>query len=739
MNIALLLHQSFRFFFVSVLLLLSLVCKAEKVSKDESLLVAQHFYQNQCSAQTGLKSAKALSFSLAYTSTNPRLKSTAMVLDSIVYYYVYNVGNDNGFVIVAGDNLAKPVLAYSTEGSFDSNNLPLNFKSWMDGIQFQISELVNSSNLPSPESLSLWNQYLSGNISSLRAASVSVAPLLSTKWNQGTPYNNLCPLYNATNRSATGCVATSMAQLIKYYNYPTKGNGSSSAYLTSTNGIYIPEQNYATYDWANMSNTYSASSTLEQKSAVATLMYDCGRSLSADYASTTSASIYDMPLALLTAFSYDSSIVRCQRKYYDDAAWEQMLKDELTENRPIIYRGENVESGHAFVCDGYDNTGLFHYNWGWGGNMDGYFASNALNPGAAGVGSGSGTYNIDQAVLINIKPNVGGHPFVALKLYSGIVINASQDTVAKGSSFTFNAGFLNAQLIGMYNGQIGVELLDDQNKSIAIIGSKAAAGIDPGLYRNSTINCLIPYSLPAGSYRLRPVSRFTDLDSWAPVTGVIGGLNELPLYVKNEYETPLVLRYNMTSTASVVKNMQTFTVVEMIKNTGATPFTGYFGTGLFNDKDSLLAVLGENPTTSPLAYGYVRTCTISCSVPANIPLGNYKIKPIAKPTGYDWSVVKPIADTVLATLGLTVTVTSNMASNNSDEFLLYPNPMENELHVDGIKGNANLLLFNMSGVELFSLSIKDKASISVANLPKGVYLVKIISDSGVLEKKVFKK
>jgi hypothetical protein len=238
----------------------------------------------------------------------------------------------------------------------------------------------------------MWVNLLDGrkNVS----VSTAVSPLVQTKWDQSPYYNNLCPYDNSKGeRTVTGCVATAMAQVMNYWEYPKKGTGFHS-YNHSKYGTLNANFGSTTYDWANMPNELTSSSSTVQKNAVATLMYHCGVSVDMDYnvsseggsgayvISSRSPVTHCTEYALKTYFGYKTSIQGVQKADYTTTNWKNLLKAELDASRPIVYAGFG-DGGHCFVCDGYDNNDYFHFNWGWGGLYDGYFALNALIPGAA--------------------------------------------------------------------------------------------------------------------------------------------------------------------------------------------------------------------------------------------------------------------------------------------------------------------------------------------------------------------
>ncbi|MBQ9666840.1 MAG: C10 family peptidase [Bacteroidaceae bacterium] len=305
--------------------------------------------------------------------------------------YIFNADNHAGFVIVAGDERAEEILGYSDTGSMDVETLPENVRWWLKGYADAIEAMQQ-------QALTITRK--------MEENRASVRPLLKTQWGQGTPYNDMCPTIG-DERCVTGCVATAVAQLMKYYNHP-KSSKATFQYRTSTNKITMRALPATDFDWDNMQNAYYyGEASAAQQEAVATLMLYCGCALSMDY-DVGGSGADDTPVcdAMEYFFDYDEGIRRVYRQDYDADAWDGLIYDELANGYPVFYSGRTSgNEGHAFVCDGYDN-GFFHINWGWNGYCDGYFKLSILYPYAESYDSteyGEG-YSLDQMAVINIVP-----------------------------------------------------------------------------------------------------------------------------------------------------------------------------------------------------------------------------------------------------------------------------------------------------------------------------------------------
>ena len=365
-------------------------------------------------------------------------------------FYVFNNQNGGGFVLVSADDIAHPILGYSDNGSFRTDvQLPVNVRGWFKGISREISSAVALGVQQSKEVSDEWNSLLDGTPYPKRSTR-AVSALLSTTWDQGKPYNNLCPADSNTDsyyggRTVTGCVATAMAQVMKFWNYPTQGNGSHS-YTHSTYGAQSANFGNTTYDWANMPNNLTNYSSSTQKTAVATLMYHCGVSVDMDYdiaenggsGAYTVVNYGNTPCAknaLVNYFKYKSTIQGLFKQNYTDTNWKNLLKADLDAGRPIMYSGASDEGGHSFVCDGYNNNDQFHFNWGWSGDCDGFFSLNAMTPGSTGgIGGGGYDFSEDQDAIIGIEP-------------AGITVNpATVQIPSAGGSATVTVTAGNANL-----------------------------------------------------------------------------------------------------------------------------------------------------------------------------------------------------------------------------------------------------------------------------------------------------
>lgn len=321
-------------------------------------------------------------------------------------YYVFPFGENKGFAIVSGDDDMPEIVGYADHGTYDANNMPAAMAAFLNNYRATI-EAVKQGNASAIKNIAEAKALRANNT----RATTAVSPLLGDiKWNQSEPYNNMCPKYDDTNLSATGCVATAMAQVMMYWKYPNELKADIQGYKTSTHELTVAgELKGQKYDWDNMLPTYTNNNyTQNQADAVAKLMLHCGKAVEMDYGEESGAIV--TPGRLAKYFGYDSDLMLdLMRSCFTLAEWTAIIDKELQAKRPILYSGRTTNGGHQFVCDGSDGNGLYHINWGWGGYQDGYFDITILNPGQGGIGAGNVTdgYNRNCNMIIGIQPDNG--------------------------------------------------------------------------------------------------------------------------------------------------------------------------------------------------------------------------------------------------------------------------------------------------------------------------------------------
>lgn len=342
-------------------------------------------------------------------------------------YYAFNL--EQGYVIVSGDDEMTELVGYAENGFFDAENVPPQMQLWLDGYAEYVAAVQSGKAKARKILLS-------------DSPSVVVEPLVTTKWNQDAPFNNFAPEYtddnNNTQRCATGCAATAMAQIMKFHNWPEQGVGHYS-YEHQSFGTISSDFSKHVYDWTNMIDRYNNGEYSNvQADAVALLMKDCGVSLNMNYGPVSGASIYSYTPAFKNYFRYSSRTVN--RSGCETAEFTKIITDELQEGRPIIYCGTGEDGGHAFVVDGYDTNYFLHVNWGWGGYSDGYFDMNYMDPAGLGIGGGSGAFKWNQGIVLARPLKDGVEPYEFIQQLCFVLFNDVQGGIFCKQEMPANKG-----------------------------------------------------------------------------------------------------------------------------------------------------------------------------------------------------------------------------------------------------------------------------------------------------------
>ena len=331
---------------------------AAPISKEVAREKAARFIASKTNGNSAARSALRNGGSTVFGAS-------LTAVDNQEAYYVFNVDSSNGYIIVSGDDRMPDVLGYSYSGSYNRDSIPDNMKAWLQEYADEYQYLQSHSDAKAASLTSVTGD--------------AILPMIPTHWGQSYPYNIYCPLIGSSS-TLTGCVATVMSQVMYYHQWPKQTTKKIPAYTTKTASISMPNIAVTTIDWDNMSPAYGGVTETMNK-AVANIMLLAGCSVKMDYGIKGSgAPVAYIKDALQDYFDYKNTITYIQRDNYGGSqdAWNQMVYDELKNNRPVIYGGVSSQGGHAFVIDGYDENDLFHVNWGWG-HSDGYFLLNVFD------------------------------------------------------------------------------------------------------------------------------------------------------------------------------------------------------------------------------------------------------------------------------------------------------------------------------------------------------------------------
>ena len=304
-------------------------------------------------------------------------------------FYIFNVKDDGGFVIVSGDDRTSDILAYSKHGNLDIDEMPENMKWWLDEYARQI-EALDTSLEPVERRAQSYPE--------------AIDPLITTRWDQGAPYNYMCPDgnrvdydelgYDAEKRCITGCIATALAQIMYYWRWPDTCPALEEYKSTLGPIKALPA---TTFKWDSMKDTYTSTEIGPSADAVAELMRYAGQATRVNYGlKSTSGWLYLDPI--ISVFQYSSDLLRRYRSSYDNDSWESKIYNELKARRPVLYFGSGELGGHLFIVDGYDGNGLFHFNWGWSGYLDTYSVLSIADT------NEKGNFRYNQWAVIGMEP-----------------------------------------------------------------------------------------------------------------------------------------------------------------------------------------------------------------------------------------------------------------------------------------------------------------------------------------------
>lgn len=655
-------------------------------------------------------------------------------------YILQNI-NGEGFVIISADDRAIPVLGYAEHGRIDVNNVPDNFLGWLQGCNSEIQHAVDSQVTQSETAAAEWNALAAG-IALAPKSPTAVSPLLSTTWDQGSPYNALCP-GTAYNRSPVGCVATAMAQVMKYWAYPPKGQGSHSYTCSYYGSTLSANFGNTTYSWSSMPSSVYSSNT-----QVATISYHCGVSVEMNYTPDGSGaqtiSYYDNDYsaehALNRFFGYSNAIHGEHKSQFTDNEWIQMLKTELNASRPVIYSGFDSDntSGHCFVCDGYNNNNQFHFNWGWGGSYDCYCSISSLIPGGTGWGGGNGNFSYNQQALFNVQPP-------ALVLGSAFSITpTSGTTVEHGVSHSFTATVRNSQNTA-FNGSLKLVIEADNGVLKQMIQEYPNVTIAGNSTNSKTFTSVIT-ALP-GNYKLTLYYKANNSTEWTNV-GIGSGSNRLDITVilnpdsfenNNNTSTPYVFTPNFSNNQAT------------INTTGANIHVGdnfdYYKfdlpAGYRYNVESTLYDSQNNPqqysgniqmrvSINNAAWAMLQDTTSGTFALENGGPVLYKV----------WPTVSGAVGTYLLSIKITRTPNTGIDDREADgNIAIYPNPTTGICHLECESGEGQCFVYDVFGKLLISKNIEGKITdLDLSDFAIGTYIVRIIhGNENVATQKIIKR
>ena len=613
-----------RIFILSFIIALSLPMLGNPVDENKAKQLAQNFWkENNIMGVKGDKVFKKKMDDARFVNVAPQCGYSE--------FFIFNNEEGKGFVIIAADDCVKPILGYSYDNNFAAENLPPNLKGWLDCYAEQIRMVVEMRAIATDEIRADWDCLRRGKNLPIRSET-QVYPLIATKWDQSPYYNALCPYdYTYYEQTVTGCVATAMAQIMKYWSYPEQGFGSHS-YIPQYHpeyGTQYADFSSTTYLWSSMPNNVTGPNT-----AVATIMYHCGVSVDMNYDVSSNggsgAFVLDLGLnrpcaenALKTYFDYKGTLHGEIKENYSDSQWIALLKNELNNARPILYAGFGT-GGHAFVCDGYDSYDCFHFNWGWSGagqgtNNDAYYYINSLIPEGT-----SFNFSSNQQALIGIEPNNTTYNF-DLVYYSTPVM--SEDEYWFFDDLSVYAEVWNVGS-GSFNGYIGAGVYYEE-----VPGSNQYYYLDimdywdmtsnplPGTYYSyGDLDCTGGPPYIPGSYAIAMLYSM-DGDLWNFID--LGSYDYAYFDIVSSYTINTYSSFSiLTNDGALYQNTDATVNVDLI-NAGSETFYGKFRINLANSDGSWVQNIGIIECNNGLSANYHYTNGLDFTGTITAPPGIY--------------------------------------------------------------------------------------------------------------------
>ena len=499
------------------------------------LLVTSLAMADKVSEMEALKKAKAFMPGKRFELQKYASSSSEGGMAAEEPFYIFNVENGGGYVLVSANDQTTAILGYSTNGNIDLDNMPDNLRYWLDSYAAQLKAIDEGAPVAA--------RAVADSKARTRSTHANIAPLITTTWNQDEPYNLMCPDgnfkdynangYDSSNRCVTGCVATALAQVMYYHKWPQEQTTAIPQYTINYSNaptLSLNELPATTFEWNKMKSSYSKTETDDAAYAVAKLLRYVGQACQMAYGTGASSAHIHTDM-MISTFGYSKSIHTKDRDGYTTTQWENMVYDELTSGRPVLYSGNtDQDSGHQFVCDGYKD-GLFSLNWGWGGDLNGYFVLSIAEPdGVQGIGGSIGAFRLGQDAVFNFMPALANEEeipmlasIISTNTASANYTRASASDVFTGISLSCNyrakysyqpTTIYSAEIgWGLYQGEQLIECIGWSNHNIDY------RNVPAGSYYTGWMNTLSDASFGAGlsdgTYQLRQIFRKADSnDAW---------------------------------------------------------------------------------------------------------------------------------------------------------------------------------------------------------------------------------
>lgn len=533
-------------------------------------------------------------------------------------FHIFN-RESGGYVIIAGDERMPDIVGYTDKGNFDAGKLPIQLKKYLEDYSKYVSKIQNNT------------LRTTSTESKLNPIYAVVSPLAKSRWNQDYPYNIKSP--DVDNRKTpTGCVATAMAQIMYYHKWPSKGKDSKTYSFDFNNKQYTLSSNFAdhTYEWDKMTDTYARNSNqsnpTEADNEVAELLFDCGVAASMQFSPGFSGAYTTVAAeGMEKYFSYKTNYY--PRSYYTTNEFIKIIKDNLDSGHPLIYEGDGDGGGHAWLVDGYDSNGFLHCNWGWGGQSDGYFDMNYMNPSSLGIGGGSGGFAKGQGVTLALpnkdnsqiekdkvvcQPNTGNITYTL----SGNRIDITATNISNLTGTPFRASFKSV----VRNKETNTTF----SSSIVNIGFQRQDIYYPSI----PLAITFPKNLENGTYEITLMYKVDGTQDWLEVRGV----NKTEFRIENGRDTNLtklsnIIAYKKHSIPTTAYYGEKLDVILSLRNDSQFDFNGKIKVNIVS-KSNPATTIELFPAKSINIYNNTdKDISFSRDIDkTNFPAGQYKVE-----------------------------------------------------------------------------------------------------------------
>ena len=715
------------FFVALCCMLLTMSVFATNVNQDDAAKVAKNYFSEVLLAH-GKNFPSVISESFEITQNgNP-------------VFYVFNFEH-GGYVMVSAEDRFTPILGYSPDGYYEQNNLPDGFEFLMEEFSKIITYIRENNISCEPHYAEKWARYQSENhVPDRSTAAVIIAPMTAL-WSQDYPYNFFCPVIigGSHGKAYTGCAATALGMMLYYWRWPWTGTGEKPPYTQTCTAAQIPPQsaNFGEtfYDYNGMYGTPTITADKSFYEPIALLLYHAGVSINMQYCLSSNAYLEDVPNAMKNHFKYASDMYYVYRNAYNTAAWLALMKGQLDLKQPVYLSGHSPTVGHAFLCDGYDSNDMLHYNFGWNGSENGYFAADApysyyqLTTTAAVlnfVPDRTQGYPIDcngswilphlKGMLADCSGPIDNYaagvtaswlidPTAAGHNVKEIMINPVEMDLAPGDYLRiYNGEDENAPLLGEFTGNDSFEtIITTSQKVLVKFTSSDTSATATGFtisYEAKTLQCCDPrnpitFTEPTGKFTDGSPEGLNYSNNTILCTWNIVPENPLP-------ETEILIKFNRLDTEEgkdLVKvfDLKTFKVIET--------FSGKYG-----PDDELPQLL-------------IKTTKVRVTFSSN-----------AYATGKGFEIEYNASPVNINEL------------ENLNSLAIYPNPVKDKLFIKfntAVADDFNITICNVTGQEIYRETLTHFAgnyenALNISNFTQGVYILQIKSSKGIMTRKFVK-